>query len=40
MTTFSISATAREAGVSRTTLQRAIKSWRLSMNYEQLISPI
>ncbi len=30
MTTFSISAAARAAGVSRTTLQRAIKSGRLS----------
>ncbi len=30
MTTFSISAAARVAGVSRTTLQRAIKSGRLS----------
>lgn len=31
MTTFSISAAARAAGVSRTTLQRAIKSGRLSI---------
>ena len=30
MTTFSISAAARAAGVSRTTLQRAIKLGRLS----------
>lgn len=34
MTTFSISAAARAAGVSRTTLQRAIKSGRLSTSID------